>query len=97
MKRIFHGAMAAGMLMAAGTANAETIYGRVEGMTCASCAQSIEAMLLTHCAVQAVRVDVAKDSLVVVEKPAKHISDTALDTLVRKAGYRLASFTRRPI
>lgn len=85
------------MVFFAAVAQAETIYARVEGMTCASCAQAIEAKLLTHCAVQSVKVDVAKDQVIVVEKPAKHLSDMKFDKLIREAGYSAKSITRRPL
>ncbi len=94
MKRFF---LAATFALIAHAASAETIDLSVKGMTCSSCAQAIEASLYQESAVLSVTVDVPAGSVIVVEKPAKSISDSTLSSRIREAGYRVSSITRRAL
>ena len=86
--------MAAGCLLAAFAANAETIEMKVNGMVCGFCAQGIEKTLRKNPATADVLVNLKKKLVVVTTHPDKNISDAELTKAIGDAGYYVKEISR---
>lgn len=75
------------MSLTASIASAEVIHANVSGMTCESCAQAIDAVVIANKNVRSVKINVEKGKVCIREKPARHVSDLDVMTMIKEAGY----------
>lgn len=73
---------------------AETITVEVEGMTCDSCAQSIEAEVSKLPEVREAQASFEKKTLVLELKEGQKIEDEKLKELLEKIGYKALKITK---
>jgi copper chaperone CopZ len=74
-------------------AMAETQHITVKGMTCAACAQSVEALLREEKMVRDVRVDVKIGQVIVTTQEGTTLSEAHAKGIIAKAGFEATKIT----
>jgi mercuric ion binding protein len=77
-----------------GSAWAETITTRVNGMVCAFCATGIEKTFRKQPEVATVKVDLHRKQVVITTKPGKTLSDAKIKEVVTYSGYTMRQIHR---
>jgi mercuric ion binding protein len=78
-----------------GSALAETIRTKVNGMVCAFCATGIEKTFRKQPEVATVKVDLPNKRVVITTKPGKTLSDAKIKEVVTYSGYTMGSIVRQ--
>ena len=78
----------------AGSAWAETITTRVNGMVCAFCATGIEKTFRKQPEVATVKVDLPKKQVVITTKPGRTLRDAKIREVVTYSGYTMGQIHR---
>lgn len=78
----------------AGSAFAETITTKVNGMVCAFCATGIEKTFRKQPEVATVKVDLPKKRVIITTKPGKTLSDAKIEEVVTYSGYSMGKIVR---
>jgi|SoiMethySBSTD1v2_1073268.scaffolds.fasta_scaffold1689888_2 copper chaperone CopZ len=86
--------IAALLAILVGTAQAETITARVNGLVCAFCAIGIEKTLKGLPAVDQVHIDLESKIVTINTKPEQTLDDATLMKCIADAGYTVTSITR---
>ncbi|MSO97481.1 MAG: heavy-metal-associated domain-containing protein [Rhodospirillaceae bacterium] len=83
-------------MLAAPTAQAETIVATVNGMVCAFCATGIEKSFKKQAAVADIKVDLEGRKVTVHTKPEVTLADDTVTKLITDAGYAVVGIDRQP-
>lgn len=88
--------LAVGMVISliGGSALAETVTVKVDGMVCAFCATGLEQLFTEEPGVEKVHVDLDQSALQLTTQ--NNVSDDRIHALVEKAGFETAGITRHP-
>jgi copper chaperone CopZ len=78
-----------------GSALAETIRTKVNGMVCAFCATGIEKTFRKQPEVATVKVDLPNKRVVITTKPGKTLSDAKIKEVVTYSGYTMGNIVRQ--
>lgn len=94
MQTLIRSIVATLLLVVMGSASAETIEMKVNGLVCAFCAQGIEKALRKQPATEDIFVSLKNGLVAVSLKPDTSLSDETLRGLLQEAGYTVASIKR---
>ncbi len=83
------------LVLAAGTAHAETILASVNGMVCAFCATGIEKSFKKQAAVDSVSVNLEKKLVTLNTKADQTLDDATVRKVITSAGYTVTDITRK--
>lgn len=75
-------------------ADSKRLVVKIEGLTCPSCAASIESQFKNLNQVDSVDISIRKGTATVVLKEGKVLEDLAINRAVKNAGYKLISIER---
>lgn len=76
-------------------ASSDTVYLKIEGMTCEPCAQTLTKKFNKEDTIESVKINWKKGTGKIVQKPNQRISDVTIEKIVDWSGFDLISIDRK--
>lgn len=74
--------------------SSETVYLKIDGMTCTACSQTLEKKFSKEDTIQSVSINADKGTGKLVQKPGMKIKDVTIEKIVDWSGFELISIER---